>query len=216
MGQVTWERYRRHSVQGVGAVVPMYNHGRSAGASLAHPHGQLFATRSAAPVLEEERAGAEAHRARHHGCVFCAMVEAEERAGVRVVMVTDHFVAFCPWASRSPFETWIVPRRHAADFGAVRGDEAGSLFGVLREVLGKLVQGVGEVPLNWYLHSLANPVAETAGSYHWHLEIRPKLGEVAGFELATGTYINTFAPENAAELLRSQAEPAPEEIPPPA
>lgn len=98
----------------------------------------------------------------------------------------------------------------------MRDGEAAELFTTLRSVLWRLAQEVGEVPLNWYLHSLPNPVAETAASYHWHLEIRPRLGEAGAFEIGTGTYTNTFAPESAAEILRGQGAAPPEALPPPA
>jgi UDPglucose--hexose-1-phosphate uridylyltransferase len=211
----TWERYRHHAVGGAGAVVPLYNHGRSAGASLAHPHGQLYATRLAAPKLNEELAGAEEAHRKVGGCVFCQMAGAEEVAGERLVLADEHFVAFAPWASRSPFECWIIPRAHLADFGASSEALAAALGVSLRGVLWKIVQELGEVPLNWYVHSLPNPPAESQASYHWHLEIRPKLTDIAGFEMATGTYINTLAPESAAQMLRGHGAPPPESTPPP-
>jgi UDPglucose--hexose-1-phosphate uridylyltransferase len=204
---MTWERYRRHSVPGVGSVVPFYNHGRDAGASLAHPHGQVYATRVAAPVLDDEVRGAEeAYRAIKE-CVFCRMIERELELGVRVVAQSESFVSIAPYASRQPFECWIIPWRHSADFGQIEADEAASLGVFLREVLWRLNQEVGDVPLNWYIHSLPNAAGEGSRSYHWHLEVRPKLSEIAGFEMATGIFINTTAPESAAEALSARGEP---------
>jgi UDPglucose--hexose-1-phosphate uridylyltransferase len=206
----TWERYRRHSVPGVGSVVPIYNHGREAGASLAHPHGQVYATRVASPALEEELHGAEAAYRDLSGCVFCRMIKAELAQAVRLVAESEAFVAIAPYASRQPFECWIMPRSHAADFGKVEADQAGSLGVFLREVLWRITQEVGDVPLNWYIHSLPNAAGEWSLSFHWHLEIHPKLSEVAGFELATGTYINTTAPESVAAALSAHGAPSPE------
>jgi UDPglucose--hexose-1-phosphate uridylyltransferase len=199
--QVTWERYCAHSA-GAGSVVALYNHGKDAGASLAHPHGQLYATRVTAPVLEEELAGAEEAYRRAHTCVFCAMIVDELQAKDRLVLAADGMAVIAPWASRAAYELWIIPTMHQADFGQSLAGDVAAVGRTLRETLWRLTQAVGEVPLNWYIHSLPNPAGETVDSYHWHLEIRPQLGVAAGFELATGTFINTVAPEVAAERLR--------------
>ena len=119
-------------------------------------------------------------------------------------------VAIAPYASRQAFECWIIPRRHGADFGQVDSDAAGSLGVFLRDVLWRLHQEVGEVPLNWYIHSLPNAAGDWGRSFHWHLEVRPKVTEIAGFEMATGTYINTTAPEVAAPALSAHGHPGPE------
>ena len=206
----TLESYRRHSVPGVGSVVALCNHGREAGASLAHPHGQLYATRVASPWLENEFHGAEeAHRGLGV-CVFCRMIEEEVAQQARLVAQAEGFVAVAPYASRQPFEILIIPRRHQADFGQVAEADAGALGVFLREVLWRLNGEVGDVPLNWYIHSLPNATGDWSHSYHWHLEVRPKLADVAGFELATGMFINTTAPEDAAAALAAQATPGPE------
>lgn len=206
----TWERYRRHRVPGVGSVVPIYNHGRDAGASLAHPHGQVYATRVASPVLEEELHGAEAAYRGLSRCVFCRMIEVEVAQAVRVVAQSEAFVAIAPYASRQPLECWIIPRRHQADFGQVAVDDAAALGVVLRDVLWRINQEVGDVPLNWYIHSLPNATGDWSRSFHWHLEVRPKVSGIAGFEMATGTYINTTAPELAAAALSGHGGPGPE------
>lgn len=210
--QVTQARYQRHSVPGVGSVVALYNHGRPAGASIAHPHGHLYATRMAAPLLEQEVLGADDAYRRTGGCIFCRMVD-EEAEGPRAIFDDDDFVALAPWASRGPYETWIIPRRHHADFAEADTDEVANLGSALRRVLWRLHQELGDIPLNWYLHSQPLPAGSAPRSYHWHLEVRPRLADLGGFELATGTFINTVAPETAADGLRGHGDPSPEEQP---
>ena len=206
----TFARYWRHRVQGVGTVLPLYNHGREAGASLAHPHGQLYASRMTAPLLDEELAGAEAAHRQTGECVFCKMIREEVAAGERVVAENPDFVALAPWASRSSFETWIIPRQHQADFGMAGEDLAAALGVFLRGVLWRITHELGDVPLNWYIHSHPAAAGDALRSYHWHLEIRPRLQQPAGFEMGTGTYINTVAPEVAAKALRGLGDPGPE------
>jgi UDPglucose--hexose-1-phosphate uridylyltransferase len=212
---MTWERYRAHRVSGVGSLVALYNHGKEAGASLAHPHGQIYSTRVVGPVLEEEYRGAEtAHRALG-ACVFCRMIEEESSQDVRVVARAEHFVAIAPYASRQPYECWILPTAHIADFGESAKADAAALGRFLKVVLWKLTSAAGAIPLNWYIHSLPNAAGDWRESYHWHLEIRPKLTQVASFELATGTYINTLAPEVAAANLVAETDPPAGESEPP-
>ena len=206
----TFARYWRHRVQGVGSVLPLYNHGRDAGASLAHPHGQLFATRLTAPLLDQELAGAEAANRQLGGCIFCRMVEEELQADARVVAASPHFVAIAPWASRSSFETWIIPREHQADFGMAGEDLAAALGVFLRGILWRFAHELGDVPLSWYIHSHPAAAGEALKSYHWHLEIHPRLQHLGGFELSTGTYVNSVAPEAAARALRGLGDPGPE------
>jgi len=211
----TRQRYRAHSVPGAGTVVPFYNHGKDAGASLPHPHGQLMSMRLAAPQLDTELGGAEEGYRRLGACVICRVMEDVLADDARLVAHDEQFVAVTPWASRTPYEVWIVPREHEADFGRITPEMAGEFGVFLRATLWRHGQVLADVPLNWYVHSLAHAAGESTESYHWHLEIRPKLANLAGFELATGTYINTVAPEDAAEILRQQAPPGTDEAPPP-
>ncbi|GAC1583377.1 MAG: galactose-1-phosphate uridylyltransferase [Candidatus Dormibacteria bacterium] len=206
----TFARYWRHRVQGVGTVLPLYNHGRDAGASLAHPHGQLVAARLAAPLIDQELAGAEAFHRQVGACIFCRMIDQETAAAERVIAESPDFVAIAPWASRGAFECWIIPRHHQADFGMAGEDVAGALGVFLRGVLWRITQELGDVALNWYIHSHPGAAGEALRSYHWHLEIRPRLTELAGFEMSTGTFINTVPPEAAARSLRGHSDPGPE------
>ena len=108
----------------------------------------------------------------------------------------------------------IVPRVHNADFGRVSEATAGRLGEALRDVLWRLEQEFGDVPLSWYLHSLPSAAGEAVLSYHWHLSVVPRLQDAGGFELATGTMVNTVLPEVAAESLRRHGAPPPESTPP--
>jgi UDPglucose--hexose-1-phosphate uridylyltransferase len=211
----TWQRYRAHRVSGVGTVVAIYNHGQAAGASLPHPHGQVYSTRAVGPILDEEYRGAEEALKALDACVFCRMIEEELTQRVRVVARGEHLVAIAPYASRQPYECWILPIHHLADFGEAADNMVRELGVFLKAVLWRLTAIAGDVPLNWYVHSLPNAAGDWLDSYHWHLEIRPKLTEVAGFELATGTYINTLAPEVAAASMAAETGPPEGESDPP-
>lgn len=195
-------RYAAHSADDSHKyILLMTNYGREAGASLDHPHSQLFAIPMVPAVVTSELAGAEEHLRHTGNCVFCEMVEHELADGVRIVADSPHFVVFCPYASRSPFETWVVPKKHSAYFENLPDHELVDLAETLRSVLSKLAGALGDPPYNFYLHT--GPCNDGVGAlYHWHIEILPKLAIQAGFELGTGVMINVVTPEDAAEFLR--------------
>lgn len=207
------QRYLLNATTGITSIVALCNHGAEAGASLDHPHGQLYATAAPAPVLAAELAGARRSLSGMGVCVFCRMIAEEEAAGARVVASERNFVAIAPWAAREPFELWILPRQHRADFGLISAPRAAELGRFMRAILFRMTRELGEFDVNWYVHSLLKAGAENAAAYHWHVEIRPRLTEVAGFEMATGTHINTLPPEEVAAALRAQPDPGPEEQP---
>jgi UDPglucose--hexose-1-phosphate uridylyltransferase len=100
----------------------------------------------------------------------------------------------CPWASRSPFELRIVPRRPAPRF---EEDDVGAAM--LGTALRALEATLGALPqLNLWVRTAPRGTAE----FCWHLDLLPRLTVDAGFELGTGVPINVYAPERAAADLR--------------
>lgn len=177
------------------------NKGAEAGASLFHTHSQLIATPIVPRRIQDELRGAEAFHAEEGTCVYDRILGEELEAADRVVAADEAFVALCPYASRFPFEVWILPRRHRPRFEEIRAQERRSLAGLLKDTLRRLDALVGHPPFNWYFHTAPSD-GEDRDYYHWHLEITPRLSRIAGFERGTGFYINSVPPEDAALLLR--------------
>lgn len=175
------------------------NYGQQAGASLSHAHSQIIATPIIPPIIQEEM-DASKKRYRENGkCVWCSLLE-EEQAGPRLIYSDGDFFAFAPYASINPLEFWIVPKRHASNMLALSDGEVSALAKTLKSTLKALKDLVNDPPYNYGFHIAIDP--EAADYYHWHLEVYPKLSIWAGFEISTGTYINTVPPEVAAESLR--------------
>lgn len=180
------------------------NFGYMAGASLEHPHSQLVATPLVPPVFNEEMKGIRRHAQQTGRCLICDMLNYEIENRKRVIVRSEHFIAFCPFASRFPFENWIVPREHRHDFGLISEAEINDLAGVMRASVKKLSATLQNPPYNLVLHSA--PVNEPGvEQYHWHIELLPRLTNVAGFEWGTGYYINPTPPELAAASLKETA-----------
>ncbi|MFQ5553190.1 MAG: galactose-1-phosphate uridylyltransferase [Thermoplasmata archaeon] len=181
------------------------NHGAEAGASLFHTHSQLIATPIVPRRIQDELRGAEAFHGERGVCIYDGILEEELDASERVVSVNEDFVALCPYASRFPFEIWILPRRHRPRFEEISARERRSMAELLRDTLRKLDTLVQNPPFNWYIHTSPSD-GEDHPYYHWHLEITPRLSKRAGFERGTGFYINSVPPEDAARLLRQAGE----------
>jgi len=177
------------------------NHGHLAGASLDHSHSQLIALPVVPRQVIEEIEGARRHYDLKERCIFCDVVGQERRDRSRLVHENDEFVVFAPYAPRSPFETWIVPKRHESNFEAEPKERLGLCAEALGTATRRLAAALGDPAYNFIIHS--NPVRDPSSpSYHWHLEIMPALSQVAGFEWGSGFHINPVPPEEAAEFLR--------------
>jgi UDPglucose--hexose-1-phosphate uridylyltransferase len=190
----TWrERMRAHA--DASYVQLIVNEGGGAGASLEHSHAQLYALPfvPAAVARERERAGAYSERTAGSGLLSDVLVE-EVRRRERLVAIDDEAALICPWASRSPFELRVIPRRESASF---EHDESGAEM--IRTAMRVLAARFGGPPqLNLWIRTAPHG----AEPFHWHVDIAPRLTIKAGFELGTGVDINVYPPERAASDLR--------------
>jgi len=177
------------------------NHRAAAGASLPHAHSQLIALPTVPKNVVDEMEGSLAYFRYKERCIFCDIVHQEIADKKRVVHDGEGFLVAEPYAPKFPFETWIFPKRHRAAFESCTRDELSALAAGLRIALRKLRRALDDPPYNFILHTAPFPDGESP-FYHWHLEIMPKLTEVAGFEWGSGFYINPTPPEEAARFLR--------------
>jgi len=179
------------------------NSGREAGASIAHPHGQLLGMPFVPRELVDEQAGF----ARFSGsCLLCTTIDAEEDAGLRVVYSDDQVVVICPFWSSLPFEMLIMPRHHDAHLNDSSDADLAGVGRAIRDVLGRLGDRLGDPAYNLVFHSAPY---RASGSFHWHAHLMPKLTTAAAFEMGTGVPINVVAPEEAADALRATADLTP-------
>ncbi|HQR30733.1 MAG TPA: DUF4931 domain-containing protein [Anaeromyxobacteraceae bacterium] len=180
------------------------NHGSAAGATLEHSHSQLIALPVTPRQVADEIEGARRHFEHRERCIYCDIVGQERKDRSRLVLENEEFVVFEPWAPRSPFETWIVPRRHESNFEAEPKERLAYAAQALRSTLTRLMTGLGRPAYNFIVHT--NPLRDLpSASYHWHIEVVPALTQVAGFEWGSGFHINPVPPEEAAEFLRKVA-----------
>jgi UDPglucose--hexose-1-phosphate uridylyltransferase len=190
----TWrERMRAHRDAPYQQLI--VNEGGGAGASLEHTHAQLYALPfvPAAVARERERVGAYGERTAGAGLLADVLVE-EVRRKERLVAIDDEAALICPWASRSPFELRVIPRR---EVGSFEEDSGGA--GMIATAMRVLAARFGSPPeLNLWVRT----APQGTDQFQWHVDIAPRLTIRAGFELGTGVDINIYPPEQAASDLR--------------
>ena len=178
---------------GAAAVMLIGNLGAGSGASLEHPHEQLFATPVVPPLLLDELVEAERYRNRYGVCVVCEQLET---AGERLVLGAP-VRAWVPEASRFNGELWLAPEEHQADF---RDADLAHVATALRRALAAVKASIPGAPLNFWLHTAP---AELRGPFHWHLEVAPRTSTLAGFELGSDIALVIKDPVAAAEGYRA-------------
>lgn len=177
------------------------------GSSIRHSRTQLIALPVNPKRVKEELKGAKHYYEFKERCIFCDMIKQEIETDKRIIERADGFVAFCPFASRFPFEVWVLPEEHSCDFHSL--ENTAGLAKVMKSVLKKLTKALSDPPYNYILHTAPFRRLTTVGywksityDYHWHIEIMPRLTKMAGFEWGSGFYINPVPPEDAARYLR--------------
>lgn len=177
------------------------NHGKAAGASLEHSHSQLVALPVLPMLLDSELEGATSYYQYKERCIFCDIIKQELTHEIRVVCQNDNFVTITPFAPKTPFEMWVLPKKHSSSYRGQSEEMFISLAQIFRESLQRLDRCIPGVPYNYVLHT--QPLrSDNLEYFHWHFEIVPKLTSIAGFEWGSGFYINPMPPEEAATFLR--------------
>jgi len=177
------------------------NHGEEAGCSLVHAHSQIVATPVVPQKILNKIKGSNNYFKEKKRCVYCDIIQTELSLKKRIVAQNTHFVAFTPFASRSPFQVNIAPYNHCPCFCDIREKEILSFATILKEVRLRLYILLEDPPYNFTLFTAPVKGRDLTG-FHWHMEIIPRLTTPAGFELGTSIYINTVSPEEAAQHLR--------------
>jgi UDPglucose--hexose-1-phosphate uridylyltransferase len=191
-----WRTRMREHAERAAYVQLIVNEGREAGASLEHSHAQLYALGFVPAAVARERERFSSYNQHTMGGDLLAEIASEEvRRRERLVAIDDDALLICPWASRSPFELRIVPRNPAPSFE--RDGEVG--LGMLRTALRALDARFDRIP---QLNAWTVTAPRSAETFHWHLDIAPRIAIRAGFEMSTGVELNIFPPERAAAELR--------------
>ncbi len=198
-------------------IVVFRNYGAAAGASLSHPHSQIIALPTVPKFVSEKLTAARNHYHYKERCIFCDLIEQELAMPERVVMQNAHFVVLSVFAARFPFEVNIFPLKHQHDFVLMNREQKEALADILCRLLARYEDVLGGPAYNMMIQTVPNMTPRPGHpeywgtityDYHWHIELMPRLTKIAGFEWATGFYINPVSPEQAAASLRGDADEA--------
>lgn len=186
-------------------VMIFHNHGREAGASVFHPHSQIITTPILPPGVQRSVNGSFQYYKEHKKRVYSELLEWEQKERSRIVYENEHFIVFCPFVSKYPYELRIFSKEGHAHFNQMPDSMDESFADALFTALQKQKLVLGSPPFNMFIHTA--PVSNefdvhTHEFYHWHLEIVPHLKIDAGFEIGTGIEINIMDPDQSAEALR--------------
>jgi len=167
-----------------------------------HPHSHIMAMPVIPRRIDEEIWGTLDYYQRKERCIFCDIVKEEISMKKRVVLETVYFLVFSPFASRFPFETWIVPKIHSPDFHQIQEEEMEDLSIVIQSLFIRYYKLLSDPPYSLTFHTSPIQSQFHRSEYHWHIEIRLRIGLREGFEWGTGFFVNPTPPEDAAAYLR--------------
>lgn len=182
------------------------NHGVQAGASVIHPHSQIFAIPFLPDRVRDELFGTRNYFAVNGACVYCEIILHELKLGERVVIDLPEFLAIAPYASKMPFEIHILPKSHRPSFHLVTISERKALARIMKEIFSRLYDRMHNPAYNYYIHTVPfGGITDSKSyndnqSYHWHIVVLPRVNVWAGFELGTEVYVNVMPPEMAAKF----------------
>lgn len=195
------ERYLRLSLdKRIKFVFPFINLGKSAGASITHPHGQIISLSFIPPYVNNFLNGARKFYRKNKKCFYCLNVNWEKRKKERVVYENKEYLTICPFVSTNPFEIRIYPKKHFSNFGLITDDSLKYLSEALYDALKRIYKVLNDPDYNLFIYS--SFLKQDQKSFHFYLNIIPKTETIAGFELASGMEICGLSPEDSAKILR--------------
>jgi UDPglucose--hexose-1-phosphate uridylyltransferase len=197
------QRYRsiRDQFREIMTILIFRNHGPASGTSLVHPHSQIIATPVIPKYIREKEAVAESYYEQRERCLLCDVLDHEVCDASRCIYENNAFVGLVPYAAEVPYEIWLIPKRHGADFAAVGERQKADLAAALKNILTVLYERLDDPDYNYIIHSCCRP-GSAAAALHWYVQIRPRMVTPAGFEIGSGVLINPSLPEENAEILR--------------
>lgn len=177
-----------------------------------HPVWDIVATPFIPRQIKDELYGAKQYFLHKERCAFCDYIRQEADEKERVIIQDPHTIAILPYAARFPFEIWLMPLRHAPDFGAAGEDESLSIARSLKRLItafkhlenyeGYMIS-IHTAPVR---HNKEGAWRTLDQDYHWHMEIRPRLNGVDGIRESVGFHLNSVPSEEAALVLRSHLQ----------
>lgn len=182
-------------------ILILHNSGPRAGASVPHPHSQIFAIPIIPPDVSRSLTGSANYYHENKRCVHCDMLKWETAKKERIVYQNDSVVAFAPYASKVSYEVRIFPKKHEARFEMIDRQQKSDLAEAMRTVFSRMYKTLKNPDYNFFIHT-APPKERDKKHYHWHVEILPRVAIWGGLELGAGIEVVKVSPEETAKILK--------------
>lgn len=183
------------AIEGVACAFLFKNVGARAGASIAHNHSQVIGLPTLPPRLELKRT----QNSTHGKCLTCESLARAESEQL-IIVENEQFVALAPNPPKLPYESWLMPRECDSDFLSADPDALGDAMHQWFQAVGG---GLDRPPCNMWLHRVPKPLLHKGEHFHWHFELQPRTGTLAGLELGGDMYINSVPAAHTAARLRA-------------
>ena len=189
-------------------IFPFENRGKEVGATLSHPHGQLYAFPFIPKRIQAMIDAEKKFRKEHGKCVICDVVESELKARERIVYEGTYFIAVTPYFARFPYEVHIYSKRHISFFMDMTSQEKFDLAVVLKAITSKY-DTLFEQDFPYMMAIFQSPVNPVMEDFHFHIEFYPpkrdknRVKWMASVETGTWTFINPSTPSEVATQLRN-------------
>lgn len=186
----------------IGYLQVFKNYGEEAGASLRHEHTQIIGLPNPPQKIRHCMNRLEDYSIEHGQSIFQTLLD-RSREDDRIVFENDHFVLLVPYEAKFPFEMWILPLEFTANFTSSK-----KFFTFLAPVMAQAFRRLKKLftelpPYNFFIDDAPHPKFRNCNAFYcWQIHIVPRITKIAGFELASGYYINPSPPEQSAKLLR--------------
>ncbi len=204
-----WEDRTRDiaSIKTIKYIFPFENRGKEVGATLSHPHGQIYAFPFIPKRVKAMIESQETYYREHGTFLIPEIARAELKAEKRIVFEGEHFVAVVPYFARFPYEVHIYPKRHMQTFMDMSAEEKFNLA-VLLKVITSKYDNLFDEDFPYMMAIFQSPVNPKATSFTFHIEFYPpkrdrdKIKWMASVETGTWTFINPSTPSDIARKLR--------------
>lgn len=172
------------------------------GGDVSSPRMQMATFQALPPSIQDEVRSSDATSLRQGVCATCQTIK-EITGDDRLVLQTESFAAFCPWAPSRPYEFWIAPTRHISGLLQTTQREMDDLGMMLRATLGGMARVTDGAPFGMAFHF--SPERKNPGRVHWHAEVYPKPRKPTALEAGFGVMVSDTSPEEAARRIRVAA-----------
>ena len=179
-----------------------HNWGPRAGASVFHPHYQMVAIPVIPPDFQHSLRGSREFAKNEGGCVHCAMIDWERKEKSRIIFENRGAIAFAPFVSRTAYEIRVFPKHHFPFFERTTERDLSDIAEALQASLRMVRRGLNDPDYNFFIHTAPMRGKGKYETYHWHIEVLPRVTIPAGFEQGTGIEINPVDPDQAALIFR--------------